>query len=482
MSDLFLKAYREMGGLHKEKMNKLIQVWKQQGKIDKSILAYIEDRLNPPSTRHPGGYGGGGQGMNRFGAHQHVAPNMQHMRQQPMQGMYGQQHQHHHQQQLGGGLGQNASHFQGGNAMGGGHYGGGVGGPGLPGSSYQAPGGQQMHHHQGGGMMHQGNMGSNQHQAGKHLPGKGQMPPIVIDQKLMDMLYQKTVEAQSAQKQQRSTGSLSHSHMQASKSQQEMGNRGGKEEQQVMSIPSSILSKDESENGDEMKDDADNKDAKKATSAANDGAEKEVKAVPVGFSKAYLGGNLSIVLHENVIASLYFDQTHQCMQTGKRFREKEQLQNHLDLLYQRKKLMRETTISRKWFVMLDQWKQSFSSSINKEEEADEVEKAVEAKNPKEHVLLTDPSQLKLSVIADPKIKVCPLSHEDFKVYYNEDDQQWHFKDAVRLCRSYQGHPAGTIVMIRSLPPEVRTTVAELSQELLDEVGEGEKDAKRRKLA
>ena len=79
-----------------------------------------------------------------------------------MQGMYGQQHQHHHQQQLGGGLGQNASHFQGGNAMGGGHYGGGVGGPGLPGSSYQAPGGQQMHHHQGGGMMHQGNMGSNQ--------------------------------------------------------------------------------------------------------------------------------------------------------------------------------------------------------------------------------------------------------------------------------------------------------------------------------
>ena len=59
-----------------------------------------------------------------------------------------------------------------------------------------------------------------------------------------------------------------------------------------------------------------------------------------------------------------------------------------------------------------------------------------------------------SVRADPAVKKCPLSGEKFDVFYNEEADEWHFRDALRLEGPYQNLSAGTIVSVRSLPPDM----------------------------
>ena len=152
--------------------------------------------------------------------------------------------------------------------------------------------------------------------------------------------------------------------------------------------------------------------------------------------------------HEFVIDALYFDQTHQCMQTGKRFRDKEGLQRHLDVLFFRKKLERESELSRKWYVPDSIWAASAQQEDpEKEGKAENMEEDREAAKVEE--------EASISVVADPSVKACAISGEKFHTFYNDGDDQWHFRDALRLKSPYQGVAAGSYVLRSSLPPEIR---------------------------
>ncbi len=220
-------------------------------------------------------------------------------------------------------------------------------------------------------------------------------------------------------------------------------------------------------------------------------AQVEAKAAPVGFSKAYLGCMLLNVRHENVVDSLYGDQKHQCMQTGQRFREKRDLQSHLDLLYQRKKMQSESTPSRKWLVGVDLWKETVETIMatsgktaednnGGDDSGDHAEGGAGsggggAKRKKEEAEV-DAMALGLSVVAVRNCKTCPLSGESFQVFYNDDDDEWHFRDALKLRRVYQGLPSGSAVLVSSLPSdELKWTLDQMVA-----AGEISLDGKRRK--
>ena len=60
------------------------------------------------------------------------------------------------------------------------------------------------------------------------------------------------------------------------------------------------------------------------------------------------------------------------------------------------------------------------------------------------------SKLELSISADPKATRCPLSGEKFKVFYSDKYDSWRYQDAVKLVKSYQQLPKGTIVSISAV--------------------------------
>ena len=63
--------------------------------------------------------------------------------------------------------------------------------------------------------------------------------------------------------------------------------------------------------------------------------------------------------------------------------------------------------------------------------------------------------LPLAGDADPSVKACAISGEKFHTFYNDGDDQWHVRDALRLKSPYQGVAAGSYVLRSSLPPEIR---------------------------
>ena len=58
-----------------------------------------------------------------------------------------------------------------------------------------------------------------------------------------------------------------------------------------------------------------------------------------------------------------------------------------------------------------------------------------------------------SVAKEDDVTHCALSGEPFEVFYNEDEDEWHFKRATRLPRDYKGVPAGSIVLVTALPKD-----------------------------
>ena len=181
----------------------------------------------------------------------------------------------------------------------------------------------------------------------------------------------------------------------------------------------------------------------------------------VGFTKEYLSTR-----HDRVIDRIYFEQTHQCIQTGKRFMENAALQRHLDILYQRKKMSGENEQSRKWYIRADQWTQSLQT-LGEGDAAGEGEEGDAGafggsggaggeggEGGGGGGAAAPAAAMAHSVRADPAVKKCPLSGEKFDVFYNEEADEWHFRDALRLEGPYQNLSAGTIVSVRSLPPDM----------------------------
>ncbi|KIY49317.1 hypothetical protein FISHEDRAFT_22185, partial [Fistulina hepatica ATCC 64428] len=122
----------------------------------------------------------------------------------------------------------------------------------------------------------------------------------------------------------------------------------------------------------------------------------------------------------------------QCKQCALRFPDsdvgKKALQDHLDMHFRQN---RKASMnigrghSRGWFVSQDDWRNEYSSQGKNRAEA---EVADEAK--------ADEAKLRASFVVVPhgeeaSTVVCPVCKESFKSEFNEDDEEWVWRNAVK---------------------------------------------------
>ena len=60
-------------------------------------------------------------------------------------------------------------------------------------------------------------------------------------------------------------------------------------------------------------------------------------------------------------------------------------------------------------------------------------------------------QQEVSERADESQKHCALSGEKFETYWDDEREEWRFRDAVRLESEAFGLPAGSLVLASALP-------------------------------
>ena len=151
---------------------------------------------------------------------------------------------------------------------------------------------------------------------------------------------------------------------------------------------------------------------------------------------------------EGVIRSLYFELPLQCSQTGRRFRSQPELDAHMDWLHARRRRRKEGKVCRKWFVDITAWLKGLKTMA---EDAvnffgDEDRKPdVDAKTVIQEELDN------VSVPVDESRPTCALSGETFETFWNEKEQEWHYRGATFLDRAIGGAKKGSIVLARAVP-------------------------------
>ena len=172
----------------------------------------------------------------------------------------------------------------------------------------------------------------------------------------------------------------------------------------------------------------------------------ELPALTADFDPKKDLGELS-KRRESVIRSLYFELPFQCVQTGRRFRQRAELDAHMDWLHARRRRRRDGKVSRKWFVDVNAWlkglKTMAEDALNffggeDKDSAAEVEAAAAVDE-------------NVSVPVDESQPTCALSGEEFETFWNEAEQEWHYRGAIVLDRAVGGAKKGSIVLARAVP-------------------------------
>jgi len=160
------------------------------------------------------------------------------------------------------------------------------------------------------------------------------------------------------------------------------------------------------------------------------------------------------VRRESVISSLYFELPFQCSQNGRRFRSQAELDAHMDFLHARRKRRRDGTVSRKWFVDVGAWlkglKTMAEDTMNFFGGGDDKDSAAEA-----HV--EEDVDESVSVPVDESQPTCALSGEEFEKFWNETEQEWHYRGTIILDRAVGGAKKGSIVLARAVPKKRAAT-------------------------
>jgi hypothetical protein len=140
------------------------------------------------------------------------------------------------------------------------------------------------------------------------------------------------------------------------------------------------------------------------------------------------------VRNEAAIHALYGAFPFQCKATGKRMRTQEEYSKHLDRLYKKNKLREDVKsgkviMHRQWYVSEEEW---VKMDIN----ADPEEKEAAAPTLDQATGATDGPRLNKAlyngkVVADEKYKRCPISNEDFEEEWDDELNEWVYKDAVQ---------------------------------------------------
>lgn len=184
----------------------------------------------------------------------------------------------------------------------------------------------------------------------------------------------------------------------------------------------------------------------------------EVPPLTADFDPKKNLGELN-VRREAVVRSLYSERPFQCSQTGRRFIDRVALDAHMDWLHARRRRRKEGKVSRKWFVDAAAWLKGlqtmaedvaasfFGSGGGGDDKAGSVDDTAR-----------DDVDESVSVPADESQKTCALSGEPFETFWNEDEQEWHYRGAVVLDRAVGGAKKGSIVLARAVPKK-KTTAA-----------------------
>ena len=151
---------------------------------------------------------------------------------------------------------------------------------------------------------------------------------------------------------------------------------------------------------------------------------------------------------EYLIDAMYADRPHQCASTGRRFDDRAELDAHLDLQALRRRKRKEGSSSRRWCVDSDAWIAGAAA-----EAADDAPAFFEIEHAKKEEDARNAVDVNSSVAKEDDVTHCALSGEPFEVFYNEEEDEWHFKRATRLPRDYKGVPAGSIVLVTALPKD-----------------------------
>ena len=125
-----------------------------------------------------------------------------------------------------------------------------------------------------------------------------------------------------------------------------------------------------------------------------------------------------------------------------------ELDAHLDLQALRRRKRKEGSSSRRWCVDSDAWIAGAAA-----EAADDAPAFFEIEHAKKEEDARNAVDVNSSVAKEDDVTHCALSGEPFEVFYNEEEDEWHFKRATRLPRDYKGVPAGSIVLVTALPKD-----------------------------
>jgi pre-mRNA cleavage complex 2 protein Pcf11 len=155
---------------------------------------------------------------------------------------------------------------------------------------------------------------------------------------------------------------------------------------------------------------------------------------------------------EATIRALYFELPFQCSQTGRRFREQAHLDAHMDWLHVRRRRRKDGKVSRKWFVNVSAWLKGLQT-MAEDGRADDVRATGGMDSVKGAGAKIDESDVSenVSVPVDDNQKECALSGEPFETFWNESEQEWHYRGAVVLDRAVGGAKKGSIVLARAVP-------------------------------
>ncbi|GHP03675.1 hypothetical protein PPROV_000243100 [Pycnococcus provasolii] len=159
--------------------------------------------------------------------------------------------------------------------------------------------------------------------------------------------------------------------------------------------------------------------------------------------------------HDWAVDSLYFDQAHQCPETGRRFRTREALQRHNEALQRKKKrkeereeeavLVSSSRGTRPWYLTAPAWVQStriapLEAEIPGGDSAgDGSGDGVDAASRKRGAATPPPPPITTDEYPDG---VCALSGERLEKVWSDEREAWVYVDAVRL-------PDGTVAHRRA---------------------------------
>jgi hypothetical protein len=125
--------------------------------------------------------------------------------------------------------------------------------------------------------------------------------------------------------------------------------------------------------------------------------------------------------NENIIEKLYGKFHYFCKTSGARLSTEKEYNAHLDWVFKRKQGNPDVT-SRLWYLSDKEWL-SLRGSGNTNDKVDDGLALVNA-------MLSKKLENR-KVIADDNFKICPISKENFELLYDEEIENWVYKDAIQ---------------------------------------------------